>query len=61
MIKNKFKNFFKYRRISAFVKFVMILAIMYPQYSPVSQAADPAFTQSDWSGGVTVNTATHTD
>ncbi|MFA7209708.1 MAG: fibronectin type III domain-containing protein [Parcubacteria group bacterium] len=61
MIKNKFKDFFKYSHIPDFVKFVMILAVVCVQYSPFSQAAGPAFTQSDWSGGVTANTATHTD
>ena len=61
MTKDNSKTFFRHRLSLTSVAFVAIMLAMCFQYLPVSRAADSAFTQSDWSGGVTANTATHTD
>ncbi|MDP1813347.1 MAG: hypothetical protein Q8K92_02755, partial [Leadbetterella sp.] len=57
---SKSKTFFRYKRPSVLATFAVMLVAMYFQYLPVSQGAGFTFTQTDWSGGATADTATHT-
>ncbi|MDP1834097.1 MAG: hypothetical protein Q8L11_04185, partial [Candidatus Moranbacteria bacterium] len=60
MIKDTSKTFFRCKRPWAFATLAVMLVAMYFQHLPVSQGAGFTFAQTDWSGGATADTATHT-